>query len=215
MIFFFPGGKCTTEKYRAYPLPAFVYAPPVRPVRIAYTLSFVPARQLFKYSFKHFAFVILFSTLIPTVSGSDPSTSDKKQPAPSQSVLSGSSRDSSPLICEVFRIYIKISFSIHREAYVASFMFFSGGKGFDCLLSVLSCRWRLYPQCPHPPHQISAQYKPTSRRLWTISPGLTLSSPLLSRSIASRFPVPLKRGGGKGGGPGKCNPHVFPCKTLI
>ena len=51
-----------------------------------------------------------------TTSASVPSTSESSSSLPSQSVFSGSSKDTSPFRPEFFRRYIKISFSMHREA---------------------------------------------------------------------------------------------------
>ena len=51
-----------------------------------------------------------------TVSSSVPSTSESSSSFPSQSVFSGSSKETSPLRLAFFRRYIKISFSMHREA---------------------------------------------------------------------------------------------------
>ena len=61
-----------------------------------------------------------------TVSGSLPRISDKSSSFPSQSTFSGSSSEISFLILFVLRRNMSISFSMHREAYVASFMFFDG-----------------------------------------------------------------------------------------
>ena len=59
-------------------------------------------------------------------SSSVPSISDKSSSFPSQSVFSGSSKDTSSFTLLLRRRYIRISFSMHLDAYVASFIFFSG-----------------------------------------------------------------------------------------
>ena len=59
-----------------------------------------------------------------------PRISDSKSSFPSQSTFNGSSIDTSIRIFEFLRRYINISFSIQRDAYVASFIFLSGLKVF-------------------------------------------------------------------------------------
>ena len=51
-----------------------------------------------------------------TTSASVPSTSESSSSLPSQSVFRGSSKETSPFRPAFFRRYIKISFSMHREA---------------------------------------------------------------------------------------------------
>ena len=60
-----------------------------------------------------------------TTSPSVPSTSLRSSSFPSQSVFSGSSKLTSVRWELFFRRYISISFSMHRDAYVASLMFLS------------------------------------------------------------------------------------------
>ena len=75
------------------------------------------------------------SILSATLFGSLPKTSESKSSFPSQSTLRGSSIEVSFFIWLFFRRYIKISFSMHLEAYVASFMFFSGQNVFTAFMS--------------------------------------------------------------------------------
>src|SRR5699024_12550034 len=59
------------------------------------------------------------------ISSSVPSTSDNNNSLPSQSTFNGSSKEISVFNLLLRLRYIKISFSIHLEAYVANLIFFS------------------------------------------------------------------------------------------
>ena len=59
------------------------------------------------------------------ISSSVPIMSDNRSSLPSQSTLSGSSIDTSAFILLFLLRYIRISFSIHLDAYVASLIFLS------------------------------------------------------------------------------------------
>ena len=75
------------------------------------------------------------STLPYTASLSVPRMSERSSSLPSKSVLSGSSKETSLLSLEVRLRYIRISFSMQREAYVASLMFLSERKELMALMS--------------------------------------------------------------------------------
>ena len=64
-----------------------------------------------------------------------PRISDKRSSFPSQSTFNGSSIETSSLSLLLRRRYISISFSMHLDAYVASFMFLSGLKVFIAFIS--------------------------------------------------------------------------------
>lgn len=70
-----------------------------------------------------------------TMSGSLPSRSESRSSLPSQSTFSGSSSEISFFSCAVLRRYIRISFSMHREAYVASLILRSTLNVFTALMS--------------------------------------------------------------------------------
>ena len=69
------------------------------------------------------------------VSSSVPRISERSSSLPSQSTLRGSSIDTSILVLLFLRRYIRISFSIHLEAYVASLIFF---VGLNVLIALIS-----------------------------------------------------------------------------
>src|SRR5699024_10205874 len=72
------------------------------------------------------------------ISSSVPKTSDNNNSLPSQSTLRGSSKEISVFNLLLRRRYINISFSIHREAYVANLIFFSGLNVFTPFISPMS-----------------------------------------------------------------------------
>ena len=80
-------------------------------------------------------FSVSISMPLFTTSSSVPRISDKSSSFPSQSIFKGSSMDMSFLCCDAFLRNMSISFSIHREAYVASLMFLSGQNVFTALIS--------------------------------------------------------------------------------
>ena len=88
------------------------------------------------------SFIALLSILHSTsvsislyiISSSVPIISDSSNSLPSQSTLRGSSIDISFLYCVDFRKNISISFSMQRDAYVASFMFLSVLKVFTAFI---------------------------------------------------------------------------------
>ena len=65
------------------------------------------------------------SKFLDVISGSVPNISDNNNSFPSQSLFNGSSIDTSPFVLLFFLKNIKISFSIHLDAYVASLIFLS------------------------------------------------------------------------------------------
>ena len=135
----------------------------------------------------------------PTWFWSEPSTSDSKSSLPSPSVLSGSSMLLSCLRFAAFRRYIRISFSMHRLAYVASLIFFDGSNVLTALIS------------PIVPIEIRSSIDAvgvsnflaiytTSRRLCTIRRSLLSSSPRDSPSNVSASSCGVK-GAGRVSGP--------------
>ena len=65
------------------------------------------------------------SKSLDVISGSVPSISESNNSLPSPSLFNGSSIDTSPFNLLLFLKNINISFSIHLDAYVASFIFLS------------------------------------------------------------------------------------------
>ena len=129
-------------------------------------------------------------------SSSVPKMSDSKSSFPSQSTFKGSSMETSIFVLLFRRRYIRISFSMHRDAYVASLIFFTGLKVLIALISpmvpieiksstltpVLSNFFAIYT---------------TSRRLCSIRSDLASFSsgvPSFSRILASLW---LSSGGGR------------------
>src|SRR5699024_1083827 len=72
------------------------------------------------------------------ISSSVPKTSDNNNSLPSQSTFRGSSKEISVFNLLLRRRYINISFSIHREAYVANLIFFSGLYVFTRFISLIA-----------------------------------------------------------------------------
>ena len=119
-----------------------------------------------------------------TLSASVPITSERSSSLPSQSVFRGSSNETSCRTRDIRRRYISISFSIQREAYVASFMFLSERKEFMALIRpIVPTDTRSSPSMPEPSNFL-AMYT-TRRRLCSTSAAFAFSSPLSRREILS------------------------------
>ncbi len=118
---------------------------------------------------------------------------------PSQSTFNGSSMDTSFLSWELFLRCMSISFSMQREAYVASFMFFSGLKVFTAFISpMVPMEIRSSTLAPGLSN-FFAMYT-TSRRLWVIRGSLAPGTSFFMSSITF-CSCSFVRGGGRVSGP--------------
>src|SRR5699024_2580030 len=128
------------------------------------------------------------------ISTSVPSTSDNNNSFPSQSIFNVSSKDISVFNLLFFLKYIKFSFLIHRDAYVASLFFFSGLNVLTALFSpmvpILIRSSILIPVFSN----FRAIYT-TKRKLRSINTALADLSPLGNNSSSS-FSSSFDNGGG-------------------
>ena len=125
-----------TVKYLTYLLHLFCVfsSPPSRPNRssmICFSRGDNWCRALnnnFLSTFASMSFVIISSSV--------PRTSDNNNSFPSQSMFNGSSKETSDRILLFLSANtLKFSFSIHLDAYVANFIFFSGLKVFTAFIN--------------------------------------------------------------------------------
>ena len=133
----------------------------------------------FKSSFSTFA-----STPPYTASLSVPRISERSSSFPSKSVLSGSSKETSLFSFTVRRRYIKISFSMQREAYVASLIFLSVRKELMALMSPM-VPMEMRSSASTPVFSNLRERYTTRRRLCSMSFALTSSASLFSSSFFS------------------------------
>ena len=134
-----------------------------------------------------------------TQSLSVPKMSDNNNSLPSQSTFNGSSIDISCFLLAVFLKYIKISFSMHLEAYVASFIFFWGEKVLHALIKPM-VPIEIKSSTPTPLDSNLFAIYTTSRKLCVIKTSLaseSFFSNLLKISSSSSF----ERGAGSLTGP--------------
>ena len=118
-------------------------------------------------------------------SGSVPRMSESSSSLPSQSVFSGSSMETSVRCEAILRRCMRISFSMQREAYVASLIFLSGLKERIALISPI-VPMEIRSSMPTPELSNRLAMNTTRRRLCSISKARASALPARSCSSASR-----------------------------
>ena len=147
-------------------------------------------------------FMAIFSNSLSTSSSisrqtrslSVPSMSESSSSLPSQSIFSGSSSETSIFSLLLRRRCINISFSMQREAYVASFIFFPASNVFTAFISPIApidIRSSIFTPVFS---NLRAMYT-TSLRLRSISTRRMLSSPAASAPMHSASSCLLSGGG--------------------
>lgn len=138
---------------------------PVQPKPQLHDLLFARVK-LFNGTEQRLLFRFLLDAAIHNV-GVAASRSESRSSLPSQSTFSGSSSEISFFSCAVLRRYIRISFSMHREAYVASLMLRSTLNVFTALMSPM-VPMEMRSSSSRQAIQIFSAMYTTSRRLCVI-----------------------------------------------